>query len=66
MYYTSQGYNTKIKILGSRMGDKLILEESTNGNHTGTYSGSFDGKVYQGTFTRNRDGKDFSFYLSVI
>lgn len=48
------------------MGDKLILEESTNGNHTGTYSGSFDGKVYQGTFTRNRDGKDFSFYLSVI
>lgn len=65
MYYTSQGYNTNIKILGSRLGDKLILEESTNGNHTGTYSGTFDGKVYQGTFTRNKDGKDFSFYLSV-
>ena len=65
MYYTSQGYNTNIKILGSRMGDNLILEESTNGNHTGTYSGTFDGKVYQGTFTRNKDGKDFSFYLSV-
>lgn len=66
MYYTSQGYNTEIKILGNQIGDRLILEESTNGNHTGTYSGTFDGKVFQGTFTRNSDGKEFPVYLSVI
>lgn len=66
MYYTSQGYSKTIKISGSLIGNKLTLDETTKGTYTGTYTGTFDGKVYKGTFTRSRDGKNFSFYLSVV
>jgi hypothetical protein len=63
MYYDSQGYNTRIQVTGDMSCDQLVIEEYTDGYYTGTYCGSYDGYTYRGTYTRAKDGKNFSFNL---
>ena len=64
LYYTKSGYNTDIKVDGYLDGGQLILNESLNGQQTGTYNGKYDGKTYVGQFTRY-DNKVFNFSLVV-
>lgn len=64
MYYDSQGYNTRIQVVGDMSCDQLVIDEYTDGNYTGTFRGSYDGYNYRGTYTRAKDNKRFSFNLS--
>lgn len=64
-YYDSQGKkeNTTINIYGTSYNNYLKLTESVKGKTTGLYEGNWESPVYKGTFTRQKDGEKFSFYL---
>ena len=59
-------YNPKygtMPIEGYKDGNRLSLDEYSNGNYVGTYSGTFDGNTYKGTYYRAKDGKNMSFSM---
>lgn len=66
--YTETGEGGVIDLYGEKKGDKLVLKEYSEGNLTGTFSGTLDiyGNLasfeYTGTFTTPQ-GKSFEFSL---
>lgn len=64
-YYNSQGKkeSTSIIVYGRNYDNKLELTEYVKEKTTGVFEGNWEGAVYKGTFTRQKDGKKYSFYL---
>ena len=68
-YYDSRGkknVNTSMKFYGEFDGSKMILTEFFSDKPTGTFEGNWEADLYQGTFTRAKDGKMFDFHLTQV
>ncbi len=68
-YYDSRGkknVNTSMKFYGEFDGSKMILTEFFSDKPTGTFEGNWEADLYQGTFTRAKDGKIFDFHLTQV
>lgn len=69
--YLTNGFNGHLKyksghanipVYGSCSNGYLEIEEVTDGyGLTGVFRGTFDGNIYSGTYTREKDYKEFSF-----
>ena len=65
-YYDSQrasGNKAFMEFFGNRDGDHLKLTESVNNKITGVFEGEWKDGVYEGSFTRTKDEKKFTFKL---
>lgn len=65
-YYDSQrakGNDSYMEFFGNRDGSNLKLTETINNKITGVFEGEWNEGVYEGTFTRTKDEKTFSFRL---
>lgn len=68
-YYDKQrdkGNMASMKLVGTKNGSTLTLKEFETAEFTGQFSGSLTDNSYTGTFTRLRDGKEFSFSLTKV
>jgi len=64
-YYHSQGSSKKMTLSGYIEGSDVYLEEyDPEGSNTGFFSGTFDGRTYEGTFTNYQKGEGLPFYLT--
>lgn len=66
-YYDSQrknGSKASMMFFGEKDDDKLKLTEFFTDHPTGQFDGEWIDRVYQGTFTRAKDGKTFDFELT--
>lgn len=65
-YYDSQrkkGNKASMMFFGEKDGDSLELTEFYTDHPTGQFEGDWNNGVYEGTFTRAKDGKKFEFSL---
>lgn len=66
-YYDSQrkkGNKASMMFFGEKDDENLELTEFINDKLTGNFDGEWSDGVYEGTFTRSKDGKEFDFSLT--
>ena len=64
-YYHSVGSKHRMTVTGDVSGNYMTLEEySPDGINTGSFSGTFNGRVYKGSFTNYEKGSNLSFTIT--